>query len=125
MRAALVPASICSRNCGDPARMSIGSLSCSYWYGGWRQSGCEGVSRWNIAMSAAPVSTGLNARRSVTCTWQPPQACFACFWNVGSNMAGRKKAPGQPQRVHLAGEALGLDARRAHELERPRGAASF
>ena len=32
------PASICSRSSDDPARMSNGSFSCSYSYGGWRQA---------------------------------------------------------------------------------------
>ena len=31
------------------------------------------------SINATPVSTGRNARRSVTWTWQPPQAVRACF----------------------------------------------
>ena len=44
-----------------------------------------------------PSSTGRNWRRSVTWIWQPPQVCFACFWNVGSNTAGLKCTPGRPR----------------------------
>ena len=46
----------------EPARMSIGSLSCSYSYGGWRHANSRGSVRRNIAMSATPVSTGWNGR---------------------------------------------------------------
>ena len=47
-------------------------------------------------MSAAPQATGRKASRSVTWIWQPPHAARACFWNVGSNVAGRKWTPAGP-----------------------------
>ena len=77
------PRSICSRSSDVPARMSIGSFSCSYSYGGSRQRKRSEAAR-NAAMSATPVSTGRNASRSSTWIWQPPQLVCACLWNVGS-----------------------------------------
>ena len=76
-------------------------------------------------MSAAPVSTGLNARRSVTCIWQPPHGLLRVLLEGGLEHRRPEEGARQPQRVHLAREALGLDARRADQLERPRGAAPF
>ena len=46
----------------DPARMSNGSLSCSYSYGGSRQRKRSGPAARNAAISATPVSTGRNRR---------------------------------------------------------------
>src|SRR5262249_16688087 len=37
-----IPASICSLSDDDPASMSMGILSCSYSYGGWRHANFEG-----------------------------------------------------------------------------------
>ena len=112
--------------CRSPARMSIGSfvvlvlvrrlppreLSPDRAAGTWRSA-------------RRPVSTGRNASRSVTWIWQPPHGCFACFWNVGSNTAGRKYTPGSSSAFISPRKALGVDPRRADQLERPRRAAAL
>ena len=84
-------ASICSRSADEPARMSIGSLSCSYSVR--RLAPRELRRRLPAELAAAarrprrPAGTrggrsrGSGSRRT---------ACFACFWNVGSKTAGRK-----------------------------------
>ena len=64
MSAAVAPSSMAVRSAGEPARMSIGCLSCSYSYGGGRQQNDAGPAARIASISATPVSTGRNARRS-------------------------------------------------------------
>ena len=74
----------------------MGILSCSYSYGGSRQPKPSPSARRQASITATPASTERNARRSVTWIWHPPQGRPACFWNVGSNVTGRKWTPARP-----------------------------
>ena len=103
--------------------MSIGSLSCSYSYGGWRQAKLTGIEPaehvdQRDARQHRPEVVAIGARGSGSRRTSAGRASGTS----ARNTAGRKYTPGSSSAFIAVGKPLRVDPRRADQLERPRGA---
>ena len=125
-RAPATPASICSRSSDDPARMSNGSFSCSYSYGGSRQLKLSGARARNACDEG---DACLNRTKRLTIA----HVDLAAAARRSGVLVERRLEDGRPEigrradraRSAPSANAFGVDPGRADQLERPRRPAPF